>query len=263
MEALIAAIATPGLDIPDGTTADPMTTAAVVDVYRQFTACSSAGDELAAFALWTDNALRQLTIEPPTDSPVPEGPSSFLVSEVRILSDGRVMAVYEVHSPDLDGAVVQATLVQTLVRQGDRYLIDETLDLMLPADSGDPLVPQQEVAAAVPDPFLGHWEGTTSWNDATMPVAMDLTGGSVGEIVGTVEYALYGSAGPKCGLVNMAADGREIVLEGTITYDATVCLVDATIQISFQDTGAFGYLWNHPALTVSGTGTLIHTVPKT
>jgi hypothetical protein len=128
------------------------------------------------------------------------------------------------------------------------------------------------VQSAIPAPrvglpagFVGRWEGTTTWDTVTMPVVLNLTGGSVGQVVGTIEYALYGSAGPTCGgnvsLVNMAADGGEIVLEGLITYDATVCLIDATIQISFQDTGDFGYLWNHPTLTVSGTGTLVRTIP--
>ena len=118
---------------------------------------------------------------------------------------------------------------------------------------------------ALPVAFFGRWEGTVVWNNATLPVVLDLNGGGVGEVVGTVEYALYGSAGPKCGanvsLVNMTPDRREIALEGLITYDATVCLVDATVQITFQDTGAFGYLWNHPALTLSGTGTLTRTSP--
>lgn len=149
------------------------------------------------------------------------------------------MAVYEGRS---DGT--EYSWVQALVWQGDRFLIDETLDLMLPAASSDALVTWPELSAALPAGFVGHWEGTATWNVATMPVALDLTGGSVGEGIGTIEYALYGSADPKCGgevsLVNMAPDGREIVLEGTITYDSTVCLVDAKVQISFQDTGAVG-----------------------
>ena len=240
MVALIEATTVPGLDIPEGAPADPMTTAAVVDTYRQFTACSIAGDKLAAFALWTDRALRQLTIEPLTDAPDPEEePGAFRVSDVRVLPDGRVVAVYQGRS---DGT--EYSWVQALVWQGDRFLIDETLDLMLPAASSDALVTWPELSAALPAGFVGHWEGTATWNEATMPVALDLTGGSVDEGIGTIEYALYGSADPKCGgevsLVNMAPDGREIVLEGTITYDSTVCLVDAKVQISFQDTGAVG-----------------------
>jgi hypothetical protein len=270
MRALSAAIETPGLDIPEGALADAMTTAAVVDTYRQFTACSSAGNEWASFALWTDDALRQLTIEPTSGASVPAGqPLAFRVSDVRMLPDGRVVAVYELRGPD-EGTYDQGAFVQALVWQDDRFLIDETLDLMLPAASSAALVPQPEVSTALPESlpesFVGHWEGTATWNEATMPVALDLTGGGVGEVVGTVEYALYGSAGPRCGgevsLENIAADGREIVLEGTITEDPTVCLVDATVSISLQDTGAVGYLWNHPALTVSGTGTLIHTTAK-
>jgi hypothetical protein len=121
-------MATPTLDIPAGQPADEAVQQAVIATYRQITACFNAGSDLAAYALWTDDALRQMQVEPPsaTPTPVPEDTrSAFRVTQVLMLSDARVVAVWEERS-----ALRTTTFVQALVRQGDRYVVSETLDAM-------------------------------------------------------------------------------------------------------------------------------------
>jgi Mg-chelatase subunit ChlD len=290
VDALATASLDPALSIPEGTPADAATVAAVTETYRQMIACFNAGHDLAAYALWTDAALRQIQAAPPASAPtpVPEGArSAFRVREVRLQPDGQVVAVWEQHDP-----AFTTTLVQRLVRQDKRYLINETVDALFGANSDVTSVPQPATpeatnpptpsvpptappvtatvlpdSTALPEGFVGHWEGTATWETAPLPVTMDLTAGRIGEVVGTIDYALYGSTGPTCGgevsLESVAADGQQIALVGTITHDPSVCLVDATVTVSLQADGAFTYDWRHPFFDVSGTGTLRHSSPTT
>jgi Tol biopolymer transport system component len=137
-DALSSAALVPGLDVPTGAPADAATTDAVVDTYRQITACFNAGNALAAYALWTDDALRQFPVSPPpagAPTALSEGDrSAFRVTRVHVLPDGRVVAVWEER-----GAIFTTTVVQALLPQDGRYLVDETLDSMLASDSGDAL----------------------------------------------------------------------------------------------------------------------------
>jgi hypothetical protein len=127
-DALLATIAIPGLDIPAGQPADADTVDAITATYRQMTACFNAGNDLAAYALWSDNALRQIRVQPPVTDAVQAVPAekqtAVRVTEVRVLPDGRVVAMWEERS-----ALFSTAVVQVLVRQDDRYLIDDTLDL--------------------------------------------------------------------------------------------------------------------------------------
>jgi hypothetical protein len=128
-DALAAARIDATLTIPDGAPADAATTAAVVASYRLMVACFNAGNDLAAYALWSDEALRQIQAQPPTGEPTPvpeEERSAFRVTEVRLLPDGRVVAVWEERTP-----LFATTLVQILGRPGDRYVVEETVDAML------------------------------------------------------------------------------------------------------------------------------------
>jgi hypothetical protein len=115
-------------------------------------------------------------------------------------------------------------------------------------------------AGSLPVNFVGRWEGTATWDGAPLPVTLDLMGGSTGEIVGRVEYALYGDTAPRCGgdlaLDEVAAGGDSIALTGTITYDSAVCLVEATVTATLSSDGTFRYEWHHPLLDVTGAGTL-------
>jgi hypothetical protein len=128
-QSLQTAVATPGLALPAGPPADAATVAAVVDTFRQFSACLNAGQPLAAYALWTDDALRQSVIAAPTGTPTPVPAAeraAFRVGPVRALADGRVAAVVERRFPLFADATAYI-----LVPQDGRYLIDETLDMDL------------------------------------------------------------------------------------------------------------------------------------
>ena len=138
-DALAAARIDADLTVPEGAPADAATMAAVLQTYRLMVACFNAGNDLAAYALWSDKALRQIQAQPPTDQPTPvaEGErSAFQVTEVRRLPDGRVAAVWEERTP-----LFATTLVQILGRQGDRYVVEETVDATLASDSSDELAP--------------------------------------------------------------------------------------------------------------------------
>jgi hypothetical protein len=289
-DTLATASLDPSLSIPEGAPADAATIEAVTETYQQMIACFNAGNDLAAFAFWSDEALRQIQVDPPAaavPTPLPEGERSAVrVTEVRMLPDGQVVAVWEERSP-----AFTTTLVQRLVRQDERYVIAETVDALFAALSDEALVPQPATpeptstplpppptaqpasptalpdSTALPEGFVGHWAGTATWETAPLPVTMDLTAGSLGEVVGTIAYALYGSDGPTCGgevsLQQVAPDGQQIELAGTITEDPSVCLVDATITVSLQADGTFSYDWRHPFFVVTGSGTLQPTSPTT
>jgi hypothetical protein len=132
-DALAAARIDETLTIPDGAPADAATTAAVEATYRLMVACFNAGNDPAAYALWSDEALRQIQAQPPTGepTPVPERErSAFRVTQVRLLADERVAAVWEERTP-----LFATTLVQILGRQGDQYVVEQTLDATLASNS--------------------------------------------------------------------------------------------------------------------------------
>jgi hypothetical protein len=100
--------------------------------------------------VWTDDALRQIQVPPPSSrEPIPllpEDRESFRVTQVQALSDGQVIAVWDQHGPELS-----ATVVQRLIRQNEQYLIDETIDLVIPAlddAAASPLLPATPAVAA-------------------------------------------------------------------------------------------------------------------
>lgn len=130
------AIATPGLQLPEGEPADQETVEAVTATIRQLVACENAGDLRRAHALYTDNVLIVFqTNEPLTDqqridlygaTPVarpPEAFTSIRISDVLVLPDGDVVAVTERRIP-----VGIFTMAYVLVQEGDGYLIDRVAD---------------------------------------------------------------------------------------------------------------------------------------
>jgi hypothetical protein len=116
----------PSLSIPEGAPADAAIVATVTETYHQIIACFNAGNDLAAYALWSDEALRQIQVAPQTGAPtpLPEGVRSAVrVTDVRMLPDGQVVAVWEQRDP-----AFTTTFVQRLVPQDGGYLVAETLD---------------------------------------------------------------------------------------------------------------------------------------
>ncbi len=131
------ALATPGLQVPEGEPADEATVEAVTATLREVTACANAGDLRRVVALYTDISIRTnqrdepLTAEewlekyPETAEPLdPEEFVSIRIEEVRVLPDGTVVAV---QSSQL-GLLGIFTYVYVLVPQGDRYLVDRVVD---------------------------------------------------------------------------------------------------------------------------------------
>ena len=118
---------------PQGEPADPTTIAAVAATAVEIFACFNAGDFLRGTALWTDAFVAQVFQEtPPTEeelayfaaTPVPLSPAAsnqiLALREVVVLPDGRVGAFLDLQFPE-----GRETQYGILVREGDRYLLDD------------------------------------------------------------------------------------------------------------------------------------------
>ena len=124
-----------------GVAADAETVAGVTNTIRAQAACASVGDWLRYYALSTDDELRRYWAWywPPTEDDFEvlsqpaepwEGPAGGVVLDVRdvlLLPDGRVRALYTVYDRvwTLD-AVPFTTTLGVFVREGDRWLLDES-----------------------------------------------------------------------------------------------------------------------------------------
>ncbi len=139
----------PAVAVPSGEPADDATVAGVLDTGRQLLACFNAGDYPRAFALYTDDALRQQAGGEPlteelaaffaaTPVPAPQDARATLlaIEDVRILADGRVGAFVTQDNPALppDGP---ETGYFVLAERGGRYLVDEIVPGAAP--SGTPV----------------------------------------------------------------------------------------------------------------------------
>jgi hypothetical protein len=139
-------------DLPSGEAADEPTVAAVNATLHEIFACFDAAQYARAFALMTDDAIRQFG--PDVNSPeedTPEEVSALLDAQVagtpttdneaapsgehtevsaprgaRVLDDGRVGAIFE-----SEGDAVFALFA----RHGDRWLLDGFIDIV---ESGTP-----------------------------------------------------------------------------------------------------------------------------
>ena len=103
---------------------------------RQIVACYNVGQPLAYYAIWSEHALRQINVQAPQSEvaqPVPPDlVSSLRVSEVHVLPDGRIAAVWEQR-----GGLSTITMVTIMSRQADgRYMIDEVVDMAFAATPG-------------------------------------------------------------------------------------------------------------------------------
>jgi hypothetical protein len=223
LDALAATILRPGLEVPAGTPAEEATTAAVTETYRQMTACFNAGNDLAAYALWTDNAVRQMHIAAPAGAPepLPEGERlAFQVLEVRVLPDDRVVAVWAERDPEST-----STAVQLLVQQGDRYLIDETVDVIIRtvSDSADvPLPATPFISPSTPTPPTPTPTPIPP-ETALAPVACDVT------FVGPLIFAGSGV------YEGFDRDGGVVITDAATRDGAVRPIADDTLTLSFSD----------------------------
>lgn len=123
---------------PTGAPADEQIVAEVNAVWRMYVACLSAGDQPRMFALYSDAMVRrQLMVDigfgvtedalftflaaTPVPLPPDQAASFEPLTDVRLLSDGRVAAV----GPGDQGRGD----VRIFIKEGDRWVIDDWFDL--------------------------------------------------------------------------------------------------------------------------------------
>ncbi len=133
--------------LPEGTPADAETVAQITTVTRELIACSNARDPLRRLALFSDESLKPNFTQGPTDAfirltgtpPVALPPeirvSIVAISDVQVMTDGRVRATVaadnpttHAHGPNGEELAGQQTIeVVTLifVQQDGRWLIDD------------------------------------------------------------------------------------------------------------------------------------------
>ncbi|MEA2594866.1 MAG: hypothetical protein QOF01_1335 [Thermomicrobiales bacterium] len=125
---------------PTGTPADAETVAAVTETVRQLVACVNAGDFMRFLALFSNDALRRyaddldLPLEPDDDLLTPDPSTNEQVAfggveDVLVLADGRVSLLAHLPNQTNDSIEVDLVVQFILVRQGDRWLIDELIPI--------------------------------------------------------------------------------------------------------------------------------------
>ena len=127
---------------------------------------------------------------------------------------------------------------------------------------GISLVPMTASIAAqqeLPTAFVGQWAGITDElpTNADVPVTVDLTGGNLSGVVGTMALPNHACGGDVT-LQRVSADGRQIELAVSITY-GTACINGGLVTLSLLSDGSLSYNWRHPTTAVTATGTLTRT----
>jgi hypothetical protein len=115
-----------------------------------------------------------------------------------------------------------------------------------------PVAAQQALPAA----FVGQWAGITDERptNADVPVTIDLIGGSLSAVVGTMALPNHACGGDVT-LQRVSADGRQIELAVNITY-GTACINGGLVTLSLLSDGSLSYDWRHATNPVTATGTL-------
>ncbi|MGE3797703.1 MAG: hypothetical protein AB7G88_07660 [Thermomicrobiales bacterium] len=128
----VAADATPLNRLPPGTPVRQPTATAVTAALLELFACVNAGDFLRAYALYSDDYLRQIlrgsniiALATPEPLASDEWTTILNIADIRELADGRVAATVV-----LDPALipVDKIFVFVLVEQNGRWLVDDVLD---------------------------------------------------------------------------------------------------------------------------------------
>ena len=106
--------------------------------------------------------------------------------------------------------------------------------LPLPVSAGD---------RTLPDGFVGTWTGAVREAGATetYPVKIQLSGGSTGEVVGTIAYPSFGCIGD---VVLLAIDPDAAVVSLREEIDSSAgCGGDATFRLQLRDDQTLGWTW--------------------
>jgi len=120
-----------------GAPADAATAAAVTATLVEVAACTDAGEFARAYALSTDDFLRR-TVGPLTEERLAllEGvgfpnaeeraPTTLTVTDIRLLEDGRAVAVARVASDEVGAPRMRGFVLRL---EGDRWLLDATFEM--------------------------------------------------------------------------------------------------------------------------------------
>lgn len=131
---------------PEGTPADTATIEGVTTTVRQLVACVNAGDFMRFLALFTNDALRRYSVglglpldpDAPLLTPDPSTNDQIAlagIEDILVLSDGRVSLLASIPDQASDGGDDDEAVVQLiLIRQGDRWLIDELIPIAAPEE---------------------------------------------------------------------------------------------------------------------------------
>jgi hypothetical protein len=104
---------------------------------------------------------------------------------------------------------------------------------------------------SLPTEFVGRWEGTASHSfiDFSSPVIVDLAGGSVGAVVGTIDYPVGGNRSVACRsdlrLQSVAATRGQVTVVEDVTTPSACPLNGATVILTLRNDGRLGYDWRH------------------
>lgn len=148
-DAIATPVFPPSIPLIPGEPADEETIAGITATVREVIACTNAGDQLRIDALYTDDYFfRQAAMSgppsaqfveflasPATPLPLAQRAAVYGVRDVQLLPDGRVRAVAGFHFPPDDVA-----FLTMFVRQGDRWLIDESV--IVPFDGPSMTTPE-------------------------------------------------------------------------------------------------------------------------
>lgn len=115
---------------------------------------------------------------------------------------------------------------------------------------------------SLPAEFLGIWGGRADAPGFNSQVTITLSGGQVGELVGTIDYPAVESRTVACGgnVQLWSVRGSEVTLIEKLNYGTAACsYADGTITLTLQLDGSLGYTWSHPNNPAVLRGTLTRT----
>jgi hypothetical protein len=122
-----------------------------------------------------------------------------------------------------------------------------------------PLTASVAAQQSLPTEFLGTWEGRADTPNYFSRVTISLSGGQVGEIVGTIDYPAVESRTVACGgnVQLWSVSGSQVTLIEKLNYGTASCrYADGTITLTLQLDGSLAYTWSHPNNPAVLRGTL-------
>lgn len=152
---------------------------------------------------------------------------------------------------------VDCEVAESCVSASHNYLLEhppsEMLDAIGPAAGVD--------HSQLPEEFVGAWsgQGTQTDPDLTWPIAIELTRGSTGELVGTVNYPPAVCSGD-LSLV-LVSNSSTVSLYEDITVGEQNCKDGGAFTLTLLDARAMSFRWTHPGFTTVAEGILTRESP--